>query len=722
MFSSLLGELTRERQFQRVLLRGLDREDVGRFIELASGVTPPAGMLEAVHRQTEGNPLFVTEVVRLLVQEGELTQDPSTGSGRTEERDSWSVRIPEGVREVIGRRLDRLSQRCNETLTVASLVGREFTSEQISPLIEDISADRLLEVLEEALAARVLEELPRSVGRYQFTHALIQETLAGELSITRRVRLHGRIAETLEDLYRDDAESHAAELAHHFAQAEAVVGTEKLVHYSLLAGERALTSYAWEEAQFQFERGLAARGLPVVGEDRLPDKQAADLLYGFGRARVGTARRYNTQEAVNALARAFDYYFDNGEGFAAVAVARYPVPMGGVRTGMARMIRSALTVIPDNSLEVGRLLSRLGFEAGRVEGDYEQAAAAFEQALSIARGEEDATLEMETLALSADVDFFHNRTAQSVNTSLEAIEMALRRGNPQVEANARFTALRALVTIGEVQGAQAQALALSDVAERLGDRYWLGTALQTLCFLSAYLGEEEESRKFGERALAVSPQDEQVLILLATIEYDAGNFSQGHQYLERALEAMDLIPPGPRAVFCFASNLIPRVARLTGDVQHFDVAAGAAQVVLSLPSAPPFYRLSARCGLALQAVVSGDVGSAREQYSEIVSERGKFIVFVGSADRVLGLLAYTLGDLDIALGHFEDAIAFCRKGYRPELAWTCCDYADMLKERDGPGDKEKAVALLDESLAISSELGMRPLMERVLSRRDILGA
>ena len=114
-----LGELTRERLFQRVLLRGLSQQDVGRFIEVAAGVDPPLGLTEAVHTQTEGNPLFVTEVVRLLVQEGELTQE--SGS-----RDSWTVRIPEGVREVIGRRLNRLSQRCNETLTIASVVGREF--------------------------------------------------------------------------------------------------------------------------------------------------------------------------------------------------------------------------------------------------------------------------------------------------------------------------------------------------------------------------------------------------------------------------------------------------------------------------------------------------------------------------------------------------------------------------------------------------------------------
>ena len=93
------------------------------------------------------------------------------------------------------------------------------------------------------------------------------------------------------------------------------------------------------------------------------------------------------------------------------------------------------------------------------------------------------------------------------------------------------------------------------------------------------------------------------------------------------------------------------------------------------------------------------------------------------SQRLMGLLAQTMGNMDQAAAHFEDALAFCRKaGYRPELAWTCCDYADTLRERDSAGDKQKAAALLDESLAISSELGMRPLMERVLSRREILKA
>ncbi len=96
---------------------------------------------------------------------------------------------------------------------------------------------------------------------------------------------------------------------------------------------------------------------------------------------------------------------------------------------------------------------------------------------------------------------------------------------------------------------------------------------------------------------------------------------------------------------------------------------------------------------------------------------------VSSVDRLLGLLTQTIGNIDQATGHFEDALAFCRKaGYRPELAWTCCDYADTLLQRTDDGDRAKAMSLLEESLAISSELGMRPLMERVLSRREILKA
>ena len=144
-------------------------------------------------------------------------------------------------------------------------------------------------------------------------------------------------------------------------------------------------------------------------------------------------------------------------------------------------------------------------------------------------------------------------------------------------------------------------------------------------------------------------------------------------------------------------------------------------MVLSSPSVTPLYAQTACTGLALLAVVRGDESSAAEQYANLEDQRGQLLPRVVSiaADRLLGLLCSTLGNLDQAMSHFEDALAFCRKaGFRPELAWSCHDYADALLHRNGRGDREKAISRLDESLVISTELGMRPLMERVVALQE----
>ena len=428
-----LGELTRERLFQRVLLRGLSSDDVARFIEATSGVGPPEGLVAAVHTQTEGNPLFVTEVVRLLVQEGQLTAHPATSAhpepveGRAGVTESWTVRIPEGVREVIGRRLDRLSERCNETLTVASVVGREFALDLLDRLIEDMSQDRVLDVLEEALSARVVEELPTGVGRYQFTHALIQETLLGELSITRRVRLHVRIAEALEELYGAEAESRAAELAHHFAQAEAVLGTEKMIRYSVAAGERALDALAYEEALAHFERALAAR------EGRPVDAETAAVLFGLGRAQAATVERHQVQDAVDTLTKALEAYVVAGDVEAAVKAAEYRVEAIGGITRQNVLIARALELVSADSPRRGYLLSRYGGALGVEEADYEGAQAALSEALDIARREGDEVLELSALGQAAAVHSQHMRRGEALDYCLRGIELAKRLDDPYIE-------------------------------------------------------------------------------------------------------------------------------------------------------------------------------------------------------------------------------------------------------------------------------------------------
>ena len=141
--------------------------------------------------------------------------------------------------------------------------------------------------------------------------------------------------------------------------------------------------------------------------------------------------------------------------------------------------------------------------------------------------------------------------------------------------------------------------------------------------------------------------------------------------------------------------------------------------VLTSPSSNPFSREMATCGLSIIAVLQRNRDVAQEQYTALQPLRGSVNPIYGCADKILGLLAQTIGNLELAIAHFEVALALCRKaGYRPELAWTCCDYADTLLQRSDPGDREKALSLLDESLALSSELGMPPLVERVVGLQE----
>ena len=717
--STTLGELNRERLFQRVLLRGLDQDDVGRFIELASGVSPPSGLVEAVHRQTEGNPLFVTEVVRLLVQQGDLTSE------EINTRDSWSVRIPEGVREVIGRRLDRLSERCNETLTVASIIGREFTLDLVKPLIEDITEDRLLEVLDEALASRVIEELPKTVGRYQFTHALIQETLAGELSTSRKARMHAQVAQAMEVLYGGESDSHAAELAYHFAEAAPIVGAEKLAHYSLLAGEQALASFANEEALAHFESALAVKDISLIVAEPAGDPETAALLFGRGRAQAATLPRHQIHEAVMSLSRALDYYAESGDSDRAVAVAEYPFyPLIGQRIGNDRLIARALALVDPDSPRAGRLLSRYGRLMGLEEGDYDGAQEAFDKALAIARREDDPALEMSTLADAANVDLIHLRFQDSLEKSMRAIELAGRTDDPYAQVLARYTAVLDNLQLGCLEVARQQASDLLAPAEGLRDRFWQCMALRANQDAAQLAGYFDAARDFSDRALAASAAEPRALCARAVLEYEIGDFVQGEVFLDRLAEVMRLTPRGPTMEYAVTAMAAATVARISGTADRLDLAQAAAEPVLSSNTAAPYCTADTRLGMALLSVERGDIPTATEQYAALQSWRGTIFIFANLVvDRVLGLLSHKMGNLDQAIGHFEESLTFCREeGFRPELAWTCCDYADVLFQRDGDGDQVKAKAMLDESLAISSELGMRPLIERVLSRREFLRA
>jgi DNA-binding winged helix-turn-helix (wHTH) protein/tetratricopeptide (TPR) repeat protein len=244
--SRALAQLNRERDFTRINLDGLSETEVGDFARQHGDALVPPALVQRVYARTEGNPFFVGQVLQLLTDDG-----LEAGDGTPE------VVLPDGVREVLATRLERLSTEALALLHVGAVIGRQFEFNTLRRLIEE-DDDALLELIEEALDARLIEDFERA-GRYRFVHALMQETLLDELSAARQARTHGRVAEALEAGFGDRAEAQAPRLAHHFAESARLNSEHagRTVHYSLLAAGQAEAQSAWDEAARLYERCIA---------------------------------------------------------------------------------------------------------------------------------------------------------------------------------------------------------------------------------------------------------------------------------------------------------------------------------------------------------------------------------------------------------------------------------------------------------------------------------
>ncbi len=715
--SATLSELTREPDFRRELLRGLSRDDTGRYIQATVGKSPPQELVDRIHAHTEGNPFFMTEVLRLLSDRGELITEQADGV--------QDISVPESVREAIGQRLNRLSGLCNQVLTTASVIGRQFDYRLLDTVTGGMTEEQGLTAIDEAVSARLIEEVPGSTERFQFSHALVQRTLADELTTTRRVRLHSLIAAAMEEQYGDDAEAHAAELAYHFGEAESVTGPGKLVRYSLLAGDRALATHAYDEARALFQRGLTAKGVASAGTEPVEDGDAAALLFGLGRTLASISTPHENQEVLDSLYRAFDYYERAGDVPSALAIAEYPHYTMLEYETTAVLVTRALALAPEDSHGAGRLLASHGQIMGLVRGDYDAANEALSRALAIARREGDTTLELRALAIALSVDNYHFRWSESIERIPAVVQMALRADDLHAEVNAHYFAITALTTTGDSELAGDHASAMLPPAERLRHRYWWTGALWKNMVVARLKGDWQGARDFGDRALEIDAEDYRLLGDWIMLEYEIGEFRKGEAYLEQLIAHMNRTSPGPNMTYAFTATSTGFVSYITGARNRNDMAKRTAEVILASPFANPNVASRARVALSLLAVQAGDAESAGEQYSFLSSLRGTLLWFTISADRLLGLLANTMLEPDQAVAHFEDALSFCRKaGYRPELAWSCHDYAGALlldagpKHSPAPEILAKAMELLDESLAIASELGMKPLMERVMGLQE----
>ena len=289
--SSALAELRRVANFDRIGLRGLTADEVQRMMTAISGHDVPSGTSEAVYRQTEGNPLFVQEVLRYLVEEGVLVRE----DGRPARQTPPEMRIPEGLVDVIGKRLSRLSSEANSVLSTAAVIGREFRFDVLEK-VAGLSEDDLFAALEEAQGAAVVEE-QTSAGAgvsFRFAHAFFRQTLYDETFTPRRIRLHQQVGQALESVHSARLEEHAAELTEHFAQSTERDDLQKALSYGEMASDRAMSVYAYGEAARLLEQALEVQEVLDPGDKA----KRCDLLLALGEVLMPAGESLRAYEDV----------------------------------------------------------------------------------------------------------------------------------------------------------------------------------------------------------------------------------------------------------------------------------------------------------------------------------------------------------------------------------------------------------------------------------------
>jgi DNA-binding SARP family transcriptional activator len=708
-FEAVLTDVSREPTVHRIRLGGLERAQVATLVRLASEGTPPEELVSEIHARTGGNPLFVTEMVRLLESERELDE---TGASA----DPAALAVPSGVRWVIGRRLEQLTEASRAVLEVAAVLGREFEIETLAQ-VAGAANGNVTRALDEAIGVRLVASAPGGPGRLRFSHALVRDALYESLPAGRRIELHRRVGETLETRYARDREPHLTELAFHFYEGVSQTGAAKAVKYAEAAGRRAAGQLAYEEAARLYR--LALDALELSGR---PDPAlACELLLAQGEA----------QARAGSIATAKETFLQ------AAAIAR----RGRMQE---RLARAALGYGGRWVWEVGRgdpyLLPLLEEAAEKLPP-------------------RDSALRVRVLArLAAGPLKPGDHRARRLALSREALEMARRLGDPTVLSYAvdgRIAAILGPDTLEEQWALQAE---LRRLAEDTGDLERLVQGhIYRLFELMARLQLEEFPREYAlasRRAAELRQPAQRWMVgsIGAMHALLTGRLGEAESLIDVAHELGREAMPWNAAVVRRLQKFVLR--GLQGRLE--EIEADVCSAVKEYASYPVWraVRVSLYAGLgreqetraALEDVAAGGFAIVEHDEEWLLSmvliaegcamlgdtERAETLyerltpyadhnvmaeaeVALGSTGRALGNLAAVLGRRDEAVRHFKHAANVNRRaGALPWAAHALFDHARLPVSRRTRSDEQEAQArhLLEEARRLYESAGMRAWAQR----------
>ena len=715
--SQTLGELTKERHFRRITLGGLTPEEVAGLIHHVARAAPSQALVDAVHRHAEGNPLFVTEVVRMLMQEGVLAEE------RDWEQDGASLGIPDGVREAIGRRLNRLSQDCNQVLTVASVIGREFGLDQLECVVVGLSREDTSEVLEEALAARIIEEVPDTVGRCQFTHVLIRETLAGELSTVRRAELHARIGEVLEELYGANIEAHADELAYHFMRGNVL---QKAAEYTLKAGDRASAIYAWEQAIAQYETTVELLEKLEAGP-----RQLAEVLEKLARA-VGMSKG---KDFLAYSEKALSLYEALGDRMKAGAVhfqtSRLWSSSGGgdLEIGHSHAMKAVALLEPEgDSAQLAGAYAQAGYGAVHLGGPVSGAIELMEKGLALAERLGNVAQTINATNYLAHALVYH---AGEIGRGLElhhnSWEMAKERNNLVDCGSAAFLLSSEYVALRDVDSTIQWAERGMEVADLSGQMTLKMNCSLRLAHASilggdvprALQGLEVAQEVAGRIGAELDRLSHTVILAQALVCFYLGDWDKARAELLKGLESVEQTHSATvmQVANCALGELCLEEGDLAGARTYLLEAATLAEA-----KGEKTLEIAPRALLAQVATKAGELREGMRHLSraqEIVSNgedwRG-LAAEVCQSEAALATAEERWDDAEVA---FQTASEINRRYHLPYYQARCLmEWGRMCLSRNDPGDRAQATALLDQALGIFQDIQASKMVERVVALKE----
>jgi tetratricopeptide (TPR) repeat protein len=721
--SAVLAELRRVSTYGRVLLRGLNADEVRRMLEGIIRQEVPWGLAEAVHRQTEGNPLFVQEVVRYLAEEGLVTR--KEGRWRPTRDTPLEMSIPEGLRDVIGKRLSLLSPDCNRLLSVAAVIGREFPLDTLKA-VANIKENEFVNALKEAVQLSVLEERSQ-VGtvRYRFTHAFFRQTLYEELIAPQRLQLHQQVARSLETQYEKRLKEHAAELAEHFSQSTDPADLKKAVEYGEMAAKRALDVYAYGEAARLLEQALKVQKVLDPG-DRV---RYCDLLLNLCNVVTigGEPLRALDKELPEAFALAEEL---------------------GDRTRASRACTIAI-----HSLHARGGMDLSVWESPEVPIWVERADR-YAEPESVARAWADLAMG-EMKSITGLYTQQNAPIAEGLPLIRRAFELARRLGEPQTFW---FIACMWLVYAQAPQHAQERQRLAEELEgwPRIGvDVASLGITLSIIggAFLEA--GQRERAEKLFNEVKELAERSGQVLLGLIPMALD-GIMATIDGRLENAAEITQKILT--RGEELNASSFALTVAQMAGSSPLY---LGKVDQAIRLSPVYPESLAKVICQaqpnpdpeviafLDNVIAVRPEIGSDKDetwapmdiillaaavlvghkQAAELLMRQlaGSGILTTGATslsctDRHLGGAAALLGRYDEARKYYQEALKVATEmRFRPEIAVIRLNLAELLLEHY-PKEKKEALEHLDFAIKEFREMKMQPWLERALRHKEIMGA